>query len=258
MMALGLSSCICYLGTQLATLWSMPSQSITIITGITVAAATIMPKYLAPLAPSAEGLALLMMQVGRGAVCVRVCVCGGGWVRCRAGGKGPLAGCPSAVLLQLVHTWHLLLLLLLLLLGLFLTPGSALKRGCKAVPLCLALNAARLPACSLYPCAGIFCRCGCKCQRPVGPAYRPSVVLLQLHRTCWAPATAAAAGAAGWVQPPRPAACIQCQYWRWVWQLQYMSCTVTALLHAYRCTFCSSSLCIQLPTGTVPCSGPPG
>lgn len=64
MMALGLSACICYLGTQLAVLWGIPSQSITIITGITVTAATLLSKQLAPLAPSAEGLALLMMQVG--------------------------------------------------------------------------------------------------------------------------------------------------------------------------------------------------
>jgi hypothetical protein len=63
MMSLGLSACICYLGTQLSVLWGMPSQSITIITGITVTAATLGAKLLAPLAPSAEGLALLMMQV---------------------------------------------------------------------------------------------------------------------------------------------------------------------------------------------------
>jgi hypothetical protein len=82
MMALGLSSCICYLGTQLSVLWGMPSQSITIITGITVTAATLLSKQLAPLAPSAEGLALLMMQVGW-----REAVFGG---RCLA---GPMAVC---------------------------------------------------------------------------------------------------------------------------------------------------------------------
>ena len=81
MMALGLSACICYLGTQLAGLWAMPSQSITIITGITVAAATILPKFLAPLAPSAEGLALLMMQVR-----------GGAWGGGGLGTKGGLSG----------------------------------------------------------------------------------------------------------------------------------------------------------------------
>jgi hypothetical protein len=63
MLSLGLSACICYLGSQLSVLWGMPSQSITIITGITVTAATLAAKHLAPLAPSAEGLALLMMQV---------------------------------------------------------------------------------------------------------------------------------------------------------------------------------------------------
>ncbi|KIY99914.1 hypothetical protein MNEG_8047 [Monoraphidium neglectum] len=39
MAAVALSSVVCYLGTQLATAWAMPSQSITLITGITVAEA---------------------------------------------------------------------------------------------------------------------------------------------------------------------------------------------------------------------------
>lgn len=39
-------------------------QSITIITGITVALATAFPKALGALAPSGEGLATLLMQVG--------------------------------------------------------------------------------------------------------------------------------------------------------------------------------------------------
>jgi hypothetical protein len=63
MAAVALSAVICHLGTQLATAWAMPSQSITIITGITVALATLLPKQLAVLAASGEGLATILMQV---------------------------------------------------------------------------------------------------------------------------------------------------------------------------------------------------
>jgi hypothetical protein len=67
MMSVGLSSAVCYLGSQLAALWGMPSQAMTIITGLTLALASAAPRALAPLAASAEGLALMLMQVGRGA-----------------------------------------------------------------------------------------------------------------------------------------------------------------------------------------------
>lgn len=63
MAAVALSSVICYIGTQLATAWAMPSQSITIITGITVSLATAFPRALGTLAPAGEGLAALLMQV---------------------------------------------------------------------------------------------------------------------------------------------------------------------------------------------------
>jgi hypothetical protein len=63
MMAVGLSSAICYLGSSLAAAWAMPSQSITIITALTLALASAAPKALAPLAASGEGLALMLMQV---------------------------------------------------------------------------------------------------------------------------------------------------------------------------------------------------
>jgi hypothetical protein len=65
MMSVGLSSAICYLGSQLAALWGMPSQAMSIITGLTLALASAAPKALAPLAASAEGLALMLMQVRR-------------------------------------------------------------------------------------------------------------------------------------------------------------------------------------------------
>jgi hypothetical protein len=65
MMSVGLSSAICYVGSQLAALWGMPSQAMTIITALTLALASAAPKVLAPLAASAEGLALMLMQVGR-------------------------------------------------------------------------------------------------------------------------------------------------------------------------------------------------
>lgn len=64
MMAVAISATICYLGTQIATAMHVSSQSITIITGLTVMAATAFPHLLAPLAPSAEGLAMILMQVG--------------------------------------------------------------------------------------------------------------------------------------------------------------------------------------------------
>ncbi|KAI8465541.1 MAG: hypothetical protein J3K34DRAFT_454744 [Monoraphidium minutum] len=63
MTAVALSSAVCYLGTQLAAAWSMPSQSITIITGITVALATAFPRAMGALAPAGEGLAAILMQV---------------------------------------------------------------------------------------------------------------------------------------------------------------------------------------------------
>ncbi|KAG2485644.1 hypothetical protein HYH03_015616 [Edaphochlamys debaryana] len=61
--ALSLSAAICYLGTSLARTWGAPGQAITIITGLTVAVATLFPRALAPMVPSAEGLAQILMQV---------------------------------------------------------------------------------------------------------------------------------------------------------------------------------------------------
>ncbi|GBG00384.1 hypothetical protein Rsub_13136 [Raphidocelis subcapitata] len=63
MAAVALSSVVCHVGTQLAAAWGMPSQSITLITGITVALATAFPALLGRIAPSGEGLAVLLMQV---------------------------------------------------------------------------------------------------------------------------------------------------------------------------------------------------
>lgn len=63
MAALALSVSVCYLGTQAAAALAAPTQAITIITALTVALATAFPARLAPLVPSGEGLAMLLMMV---------------------------------------------------------------------------------------------------------------------------------------------------------------------------------------------------
>ena len=60
---IALSSCICYLGQQLAAAVGYPSASISVITVLTVVLATCVPKRLAPLVPSAEGIAYILLQV---------------------------------------------------------------------------------------------------------------------------------------------------------------------------------------------------
>lgn len=60
--ALALSVLICHLGTQLATALGSSSQALTAITALSVAAATLLPRLLAPLAASGEGLAAIIMQ----------------------------------------------------------------------------------------------------------------------------------------------------------------------------------------------------
>lgn len=60
--ALALSVLICHLGTQLAGALGSPSQALTAVTALSVAAATLFPKRLAPLAASGEGLAAIIMQ----------------------------------------------------------------------------------------------------------------------------------------------------------------------------------------------------
>lgn len=62
-MAAGVSGVLCYVGTQLAAAWGVPSQAILITTTLTLAAATALPRLLAPLSHSAEGLSLMLMQV---------------------------------------------------------------------------------------------------------------------------------------------------------------------------------------------------
>ncbi len=64
MTAVALAAVICYLGSAASTALRAPSHSITIITAISVALATAVPKILEPLAPSGEGLAAILMQVG--------------------------------------------------------------------------------------------------------------------------------------------------------------------------------------------------
>lgn len=63
MCAVCLSALVCYLGTQIASALSCPSQSITLVTALTVALATAFPRALGALAPSGAGLAALLMQV---------------------------------------------------------------------------------------------------------------------------------------------------------------------------------------------------
>ena len=60
---IALSACICYLGQQLAAAMGYPSASISVITILTVVLATCMPKRLAPLVPSSEGIAYILLQV---------------------------------------------------------------------------------------------------------------------------------------------------------------------------------------------------
>ncbi|KAG2435054.1 hypothetical protein HYH02_012051 [Chlamydomonas schloesseri] len=61
--SLSIAAAICYVAVALAKLWGMPGQAITLITGLTVALATAVPGRLAPLVPSAEGLAQILMQI---------------------------------------------------------------------------------------------------------------------------------------------------------------------------------------------------
>ena len=60
---IALSACICYLGQQLAAAMGYPSASISVITLLTVVLATCVPKRLAPLVPSSEGIAYILLQV---------------------------------------------------------------------------------------------------------------------------------------------------------------------------------------------------
>lgn len=66
LLVLALSAAICHLGGCAAAWLSAPDQSITLITAITVALATALPKAMAPLAATGEGLAQVLMQVRQG------------------------------------------------------------------------------------------------------------------------------------------------------------------------------------------------
>uniref|UniRef100_A0A383V839 DUF819 domain-containing protein n=1 Tax=Tetradesmus obliquus TaxID=3088 RepID=A0A383V839_TETOB len=63
MMALALAATIAHLGTSIAQLAGAPSQALSAITALSLAAASAAPRLLAPLAASGEGLALMLMQV---------------------------------------------------------------------------------------------------------------------------------------------------------------------------------------------------
>ncbi|CAL5229905.1 g13326 [Coccomyxa viridis] len=60
---IALSACICYLGQQLAAAIGYPSASISVITILTVVLATCVPTRLAPLVPSSEGIAYILLQI---------------------------------------------------------------------------------------------------------------------------------------------------------------------------------------------------
>lgn len=64
--ALALSAALCWAGTSLARAAGFPAFSLVAITALSVVLATIAPKQLAPLVPSAEGLSTIVMMM-----CVR-------------------------------------------------------------------------------------------------------------------------------------------------------------------------------------------
>jgi hypothetical protein len=109
LLALSISALICYVSHGLARAIGMPPQFITIVTAVTVALATVAPARLAPLVPSAEGLAQILMQVelprsaAQGAAATEAAGgCGGRAGLQREGPAGQLhqldhrAPCPSA------------------------------------------------------------------------------------------------------------------------------------------------------------------
>lgn len=61
--ALSVSALVCYTAVWMARSWGASGQAITFITGLTVALATLLPGRLAPLVPSAEGIAQILMQI---------------------------------------------------------------------------------------------------------------------------------------------------------------------------------------------------
>ncbi|GIL68447.1 hypothetical protein Vafri_21724 [Volvox africanus] len=61
--ALSISASVCYIAVSAAKSWGVPGQAITIITALSLTLATAVPRMLAPLVPSAEGMAQLLMQI---------------------------------------------------------------------------------------------------------------------------------------------------------------------------------------------------
>lgn len=62
--AVALSAAICYAGHSIAAAINYKGGAITVITALTVTLATMAPKVVAPLIPSGEGLAAILIQVG--------------------------------------------------------------------------------------------------------------------------------------------------------------------------------------------------
>ena len=61
--ALAVAFGVCFAGSELAAALGFPGATISVVTGLTVAAATAVPGLLQGLVPSAEGLACIILQV---------------------------------------------------------------------------------------------------------------------------------------------------------------------------------------------------
>jgi hypothetical protein len=61
--ALCISTAICFTATTVTSRLGATGQTLTLITALTVAVATLFPRRLEPIIPSAEGLAAILMQV---------------------------------------------------------------------------------------------------------------------------------------------------------------------------------------------------
>jgi len=59
---IALSAVLCYIGQQLAAAIGFPSASISVITLLTVAIATLFPNTLKPIVASSEGIAFILLQ----------------------------------------------------------------------------------------------------------------------------------------------------------------------------------------------------
>lgn len=68
---IALSTYLCYLGQQIAAAIGFPSASISVITLLTVLAATLFSKQLSPFVASSEGVAYILLQAR--SMCFKPC-----------------------------------------------------------------------------------------------------------------------------------------------------------------------------------------